>query len=197
MDEGSSNKKLIIRNESERIVMGEVYIPMHLDSFNTTMTKDEIKRVAYDFMRKGLLDHIDEMHNYQKSGSYVVESFIARTGDPDFVEGSWVLATKIENDEVWGKVVRGEYNGYSIGGRSTREKAIVKLTRVQDMELKTERSIDSEMEPHDHKVHLIFDRDGKLIPTWTSRELDHEHEVIYTTATGIAKNHNHRFVVVE
>ena len=177
--------------------MGEVYIPMHLDSFNTTMTKEEIKRVAYDFMRKGYLDHIDEMHNYEKSGSYVVESFIARKGDPDFVEGSWVLATKIENDDVWDKVQRGEYNGYSISGKAKREKAMVKLTRIQDMELTTERSADPGVVPHEHVIHLIFDKDGKTVPTWTSRSLDHEHEVLYTTATEIANGHNHRFIVVE
>lgn len=177
--------------------MGEVYVPMHLDTFNTTMTKEEIKRVAYEFMRKGMLDHIDEMHNYQKSGSYVVESFIARAGDPDFVEGSWVLATKIEDDVVWDKVIRGEYNGYSIGGKATREKALVKLTRIKELELRTENNSDSSFEEHNHAIHLMFDKGGKIIPTWTSTEHDHAHEVCYTTATELAENHNHRFVVIE
>ncbi len=197
MDTTLPHKNLIIRNDFERIVMGEVYVPMHLDTFHTTMTKEEIKRVAYDFMRKGLLDHIDIMHDYKKSGCYVVESFIARAGDPDFVEGSWVLATKIVDDSLWQRVLNGEFNGYSIGGRATREAALVNLTRLKEIELRTQPSINSDIEEHTHVIHAFFDDEGNLIPTWTSKDVGHEHRVLSATATEIELNHNHRYVVVE
>jgi hypothetical protein len=191
----SGERRLVLRDEKERIVMGEVYIPNFVDTFGTTMTPEEVKRVAYDFMRKGLLDHIDEMHNYQKSGNYVVESFIARKGDPDFVEGSWVIATKIENDEVWKKILNGEYNGYSIAGRSNKQRAYVSLSKIKELEVESEENLDGPLPPHVHRIHLIFNDDHRIFPTWTDTALDHAHEVLYTTATERELDHSHRFVV--
>lgn len=188
-------KRLIIRNDYERVVFGEVYLPNHIDTAETAMTREEVKRVAYEFMRRSMLTKIDEMHNYKESGCYVVESFIARPGDPEFVEGAWVLGTKIDNDEVWEKVLNGEYNGYSIAGRAIREPAAVRLTRVVEMEVETELSEGDE--PHSHYIHLFFNKDNQLAPCWTSSTLGHAHQVVATTATELTNDHLHKFIVVE
>jgi len=189
-------RHLIVRNDYEQVVFGEVYLPNHVDTAETAMTPDEVKRVAYDFMKRMMLTKIDEMHNYTESGCYVVESFIARPGDPDFVEGSWVLGTKIENDEVWEKVLKGEYNGYSIAGRALREPQVVRLSRVVEMEVETDENI-GDYEAHSHYIHLFFNDNNTLAPCWTSKTLGHSHKVTMTTATDDAEGHNHKFVVVE
>lgn len=197
MSEVALHKRKILRNDYERIVFGEVYIPNHVDTAETAMTPEEVKRVAYDFMKRSLLTRIDEMHNYTESGCYVVESFIARPGDPDFVEGAWVLATKIENNDVWEKVLRGEYNGYSIAGLAGKESQLVKLTRITEMELTTEDNIEGPFAPHSHYVHLFFSDNGDLVPGWTGLSNNHAHQVTKTTATDETDAHNHKFVVVE
>lgn len=195
----SPEKQLIVRKDTpyERIVMGEVYIPERVDTFNTAMTVEEVQRVAYDFMRRGLLTRIDEMHNQEESGCYVVESFIARAGDPDFIEGSWVLATQIVGDALWNKVLSGEYNGYSIMGHANRQAEMVTLTKVTELETETEDNLSGPLPTHKHTIHLIFGNEGSVIPTWTTNDLGHNHEVILTTATETAIDHNHRFVVIE
>jgi len=192
----SNDKQLVIRDTYERIVFGEVYIPNHIDAHGTTMTREEVKRVAYDFLRKGFVNKIDEQHSWKESGCYVVESFIARDGDPDFVPGSWVLGTKIEGDALWQKVLNGEYNGYSIAGYSEREKAYVSLTRTRESDIETEFCLADGIDKHSHMIHIIFDDGGKIIPTWTSESFGHSHEVILSTATEIEASHNHRFVSV-
>jgi hypothetical protein len=41
-------------------------------------------------MRKNALSRIDVQHDRKESGSYVVESFIARDDDSVFIPGAWV-----------------------------------------------------------------------------------------------------------
>lgn len=189
----ATNKHLIVRDSYERIVFGEVYRPGFVDSHGTTMTVDEIRRVAYDFMKKGYVNRIDEQHSWKESGCYVIESFVARENDPDFYPGSWVLGTQIVGDTIWEKVLNGEYNGYSIAGYSGRNKVYVNLTRVTEADIETELNLAEDVTKHSHVVHLMFDPSGKVIPTWTSDALGHTHEVLLSTATEIELNHNHRF----
>ena len=102
------------------MVFGEVYAPGFPDSQGDFMTPDEIKKMAYNFLRKGL----DVEHRRQPlaepSGSYVVESFIARDGDPIFIPGSWVLGVKVPDQSVWQMVKSGELNGFSLDGFGVR-----------------------------------------------------------------------------
>jgi hypothetical protein len=181
----------------ERIVFGEVYIPNRLDTYDTAMTPEEVRRVAYDFMKRGLLTKIDQMHNYEESGCYVVESFVARPGDPDFIEGSWVLGTQIVGDVLWQRVLDGEVNGYSIAGLSSRQPAMVTLTKVSELETETDPNLSGPLPQHSHTIHMIFDSDGNIIPTWTTNNFGHNHEVLMTTATEHNIDHSHRFTVME
>jgi hypothetical protein len=182
----------------EQLVYGEVYIPERLDTYGTTMTHEDVRRVAYDFMAKGLYSAIDEMHDQIFDKGHVVESFIARANDPDgFIEGSWVLGVRVTDQGVWDKIVRGEYNGFSIYGYSNRETAMVSLSHVSEIELTTEDSTDGPIPPHSHAVHLIFNDESVPLPTWTNSVLEHIHRVVGTTATELEIDHAHRFVVVE
>ena len=57
---------------------------------------------------------MDTEHNHQVSGATIVESFIARKGDPDFAEGAWVLGVRMTDGELWERVKSGELNGFSV-----------------------------------------------------------------------------------
>jgi hypothetical protein len=182
----------------EQIVYGEVYIPDRVDTYGTTMTPDDVRRVAHDFMAKGLTRAIDEMHDQVFDKGHVVESFVARANDPDgFIEGSWVLGVRVTNSEVWDKILRGEYNGFSIYGYAGRETALVQLSHITEVEVTTEDSTDGPIPPHSHAVHLIFNDASIPLPTWTAETLEHVHRVVGTTATELEIDHAHRFVVVE
>ena len=51
-------------------------------SLGDYMSREEIKKMAYGFMKKSALSQIDTNHNQQPNGCYVVESFIARDDEP-------------------------------------------------------------------------------------------------------------------
>ena len=72
--------------------------------------------MAYGFMQKGITDHIDLNHDGVHCGAVVVESFIAREGDPDFIPGSWVVGVHVPDNDTWNLIKTGELNGFSLEG---------------------------------------------------------------------------------
>lgn len=103
----------------KHIVYGEVYVPGdpgHRDAHGQWMTAEEIEKMAHRFMENLRLTQVDRQHDAEPDEGIVVESFIAREGDPDFTPGAWVVATKILNDETWEAIMKGEITGYSMAG---------------------------------------------------------------------------------
>lgn len=100
----------------KRIVYGEVYVPNEMDAHGQWMTAEEIEKMAHRFMENLRLTQIDKQHDWEPDEGVVVESFIARPGDPDFTPGAWVLGTKILKEETWQAILKGEITGYSMAG---------------------------------------------------------------------------------
>lgn len=103
-------------DQYKRIVYGEVYVPYERDTDGNWMTPEEIEKMAHKFMENLRLTQIDKLHDAEPDEGIVVESFIARPGDPDFTPGAWVLGTKILKEETWQAILKGEITGYSIAG---------------------------------------------------------------------------------
>jgi hypothetical protein len=104
-----------------RIAEGIVYSPMTVDSQGDYATAQEIEAAAHNFIAQGLVKSIDVGHSGQPSGSTVVESRIAKASDPDYPQGSWVMAVKC-SAPVWAQVKAGELKAFSIGGKAQRVK---------------------------------------------------------------------------
>lgn len=101
-----------------RIVMGEVLVPELTDAHGDTVRAEEVQRAAHRFLERG--GAVGEMHRRFGGVGTVVESFIARRGDPDFTPGAWVVAVRC-SEETWRKVASGELSGFSIGGYARRK----------------------------------------------------------------------------
>lgn len=111
-----------------QVVYGEVYAPNRLDAQHEFMTAEEIRLMAWRFAKNGMTQKVDVNHdNNPVAKVEIVESFIARAGDPDFLEGSWVIGVHIEDPETWQKVLDGELNGFSLEAMVTREVSEVEL----------------------------------------------------------------------
>jgi hypothetical protein len=176
----------------EQLVFGEVYAPGFPDSQGDFMTRDAIKKMAYEFMRKSAMGNIDTQHNQSPNGSYVVESFIARDDDPMFIPGSWVMGVKCADAE-WQLVKCGELNGFSLDGMATRTPVILELD-IPDV-VKGETTISDN---HSHTFFVKFDKDGAFLGGHTSPARDgHIHQIKAGTCTEMASGHNHRFSFIE
>jgi hypothetical protein len=69
--------------------------------------------------------HVGLMHKQLIDGkAQIVESYVApcnfSMGGQQVKQGSWILATKIVDPELWKAVKSGELGGYSIGGNANR-----------------------------------------------------------------------------
>lgn len=102
------------QKEEKRLVYGIVYEPNKADWQYEFMSEETIENMAHNFMLH--YRQIDTNHDFMKGTGGVVESFIARKGDPDFPKGSWILVTKVFDDKVWEQIKKGEITGYSLAG---------------------------------------------------------------------------------
>lgn len=186
--------KIVIKSEKQRIVLAPVYTPMRVDTDNEAMTAAEIEKMAYAFMESGHWEAIHTNHDGIKNGCRVVESFVARKGDPDFIEGEWVLGLRITNDQIWSKVLKGELNGFSWGTSKTPTytPVIVQLLHPVEGIGTTKEASTEDMEEHMHGVKVQFDEFANVVPTYTEVVMNHAHLILKGTATEEAAAHSHR-----
>lgn len=179
--------------EAKRIVWAEVYAPDRPDADKEFMRAPEIEKMAYHFMRSMKLDSVDSQHdNVLVDGCCVVESFIARKGDPDFIEGAWVVGMHVNNDDMWEKICKGEINGFSI------EAMVIKDAQTIEMDIPPVLSgLTQKSENHSHDFLVAYDQNGTFLGGKTSVANDHYHIIKRGTITEEAEGHTHRFSHVE
>ena len=100
----------------QQIVFGEVYVPDRRDSDGNYMTAATIEKMAHDFLANSRNSRISKGHDGNPDKGCVVESFIAREKDPDFIAGSWVVGVHVPDAQVWKSIEAGELTGFSIEG---------------------------------------------------------------------------------
>jgi cation transport regulator ChaB len=115
-------------DESRRLVYGVVYEPNVPDAHDDMMTADEIEKACHGFMRKyatlraasGLEHQVD----VGRDQVVIVENSIApvdyRLGTQTVTKGSWVMVTKVLDDQIWADVQAQRYTGYSFEGWGRR-----------------------------------------------------------------------------
>ena len=126
-------------NDEKRVLKGPVLRPEIEDRHGTVISKEVIEAACWDFMERMKAEtqktgpklmhegeHNDEVFNEALS---IVESYITdedmtykvvQAGGEDtelFVPaGSWMMAMKVHDDEIWRAVKDGHFRGFSIGG---------------------------------------------------------------------------------
>ena len=106
-------------DNKKQIVFGEVYVPDVRDTDGEFMTAETIEKMAHNFLANKKNFEISKSHDGNTDKGCVVESFIAREGDPDFIPGSWVIGVHVPDVEIWKQVEDGTLTGFSIEGRGT------------------------------------------------------------------------------
>lgn len=183
----------IVKLEEElQIVYAEVYVPNVPDSDDDFMTIETVREMAHDFLASGRVTKIDVNHSREDVEAAVVESFIARKGDPDFIENSWVAGVKIYDSEIWDQVKKGEINGFSLDG----------IGKAEDTDLVIEipefvKGATDEVEGHIHAFKVHFGEGGEFLGGRTVDDSDHVHLIQRGTLTEETNDHAHRFSYVE
>lgn len=105
----------------QMVVYGIVSEPNVIDLQGDRLSKSEIRAACHKFMQTG--QRIGKEHSGVAKAS-IIESYIAPT---DFKcngqvvkSGSWVMAVKIHDNDLWQAVKKGDITGFSIAGTGTR-----------------------------------------------------------------------------
>lgn len=181
-------------DSARQMLWMEVYTPLVPDSQGDFMTAEEIEKTAYNFMRGMRQYNVDTEHNLQKNDTVVIESFIARKGDPEFNAGAWVVGMHVLSPQVWDKVEKGELNAVSMYGSGSRDDAIIELEIPDDGIVKGDTH---GSDGHQHVFFLQFDQNGKMVKGETDEVAGHRHVIKGGTITEIAAGHRHRYSVAD
>lgn len=186
----------------QQVAFGVVYMPNVVDTHGDFMRADEIRKAAYDLMRRGTTDAIDTRHNNQKSGAYIVESFLSRKGDPDFpIEGSWVVGIHVPDPELWAEIEKGELGGLSMEVVAKRKAGVdVDATLTPLYANGTAIGKTQEASNHEHTYEVAYGEDGGFLGGRTNTVDGHFH-IIKSGAIGVLTEetlgHSHRFSTIE
>jgi len=176
----------------QRIVLGEVYSPDRPDAQGEFMRADEIRKMAHEFVMSKKIDQVDVMHDNQLVPCHVVESFIARDGDPDFIPGSWVIAMQFPEGDLWDRVKKGGINGFSMEALVSRHEQELEVDIPPVVTGKTSKSDD-----HEHEFFVSYDAHGQFKGGTTDSVKGHQHAIKAGTHTEVASGHSHRFSSVD
>lgn len=179
--------------EEQRIVYAEVYAPNRPDVHGEFMTAEDIREMAHGFLASKRVDQVDTQHdNKVTSGVTVVESFIARDDDPDFIAGSWVVGVHVDDDDLWEKVKKGELNSFSVEALVIKEEVEVEIEIPEKVTGTT-----TEADGHSHTFEVAYDDQGNLKGGRTNVVDGHMHVIKTGTVTEISKGHRHKFSAVD
>ena len=183
----------IVKKDTEhKVVKGVVYAAGYVDTDGETISPEDVRKMARDFLANRKEKNIDIQHNWKESGCVVVESYFLEKNDGTFPDNSWIIAVKC-TDEIWEKVEKGELNGFSIGGYAEKypKKVLVEVAKTITGE--TEANLNKDIIPeHQHNFIVYVDKDGETIKGVTDTVFEHYHIIAHGTATEMELEHNHR-----
>lgn len=122
-------------NDERRLAYAAVLVPGEPDSDGDVVTAEKVEEVAHKWLEE--YRNIDLMHTLSPANATVVESYVTpaemSVGDYTLPQGTWVMGSKINDDDVWSAIKNGELTGYSIMGV---RKAAFKSASISEAALK-------------------------------------------------------------
>tara|TARA_R110000751_G_scaffold16777_5_gene52735 strand:- start:340 stop:927 length:588 start_codon:yes stop_codon:yes gene_type:complete len=127
-----SNLSLAKVDEAKRLIIGAALIPNKLilrrdeggNEYQVYFSEATIKQASELYLMSNNQSSATYEHREDINGITAVESWIVSDTKMDksniyglnLPKGSWVLSMKIDNAEVWDKIINKEVKGYSIEG---------------------------------------------------------------------------------
>lgn len=178
----------------EHLAFSEVLVPNTPNTMGDFHTEQSVRDFAYGFMVRGFGLDINHEQEDLPGKIHVVESFIARAGDPDFTVGAWVVGVYIPDDAIWKQVLDGDINGFSWDATVSFLSATVE---VPDTNLATGTTQPDMTDGHTHEFVALLDADGRVTSGSTSESQGHTHSLSYHTFTDTAAGHRHIYNVAK
>ncbi len=120
------------KEEEERFILGIVLepndgadgAPLAPDTQGDIYSREDIRRAAHGFMEKYRVLGLEHEDSLRDSQAVILESYLApvafKLNGQSVRAGTWLLAERILDDDLWKRIKDGELNAYSIGGDAVR-----------------------------------------------------------------------------
>lgn len=111
--------------DEQRYILGEVLIPGETDSQGDIYDEDTVRQAAHEFMRGFMRGKLGLQHEGRLTSEVdLLESYIAPIDmeiEGRYVKrGTWLMAWRVNDDQMWDDVKSGRLTGFSIGGEAIR-----------------------------------------------------------------------------
>jgi hypothetical protein len=118
-------------DEEKRLVIGLALVPdkkIYRNNggfeYNITFSKDTVRKASEKYLKSLKIHNATIEHEMEVDGVFLTESWIVEDTAKDktalyglnAAEGSWAVAMRVENEDVWQDVKDGKYLGFSIEG---------------------------------------------------------------------------------
>ena len=118
-------------NEDKRLVIGLALVPNKLIyrrnrgfEYNITFSEQTVRKASEKYLKSLKLHNTTVAHETEVDGVFLTESWIVE--DPlldktalyglNAPKGAWAVSMRVENDDLWNKIKKGDYLGFSIEG---------------------------------------------------------------------------------
>jgi site-specific DNA-adenine methylase len=113
----------VFKTDEERFVLGVVLEPETVDAQDDIYSAAEVRDAAHRFMEQ--YQNIGLMHQGLVNGRVkILESYLAPTSfsldGAQVKKGTWLLAVRVLDEELWAQIKNGDLTGLSIGGSAAR-----------------------------------------------------------------------------
>lgn len=123
-----NEKQVFLQKDDKHLIVGAVLIPDKpiyrnngKEEYFLQFSSQTIEKLAYEYLMNGRMYNVTTDHQDIADNICLVESWI-KTSDNDKSNdygidvpiGSWLVAMKVENEDVWSRIKSGELRGYSI-----------------------------------------------------------------------------------
>lgn len=181
--------------EWQQVAWAEVLVPEVPNTYGDYYTREAIVEFRDGYMKSNyILDIEHDLVDVKNKDYYVVESFIARDDDPEFVPGSWVLGIKVLSDSLWQDILAGEINGFSFEALVAMEP--IEWTYEDEARIVYGVTEEDPFDGHTHTFMVVLGPLNKVISGSTGVTDDHWHEIDTHTITKKSHGHTHRYQVL-
>jgi DNA adenine methylase len=106
----------------EKMVYGIVLEPNVVDAQGDIIAEEEIKKTAHKFMED--YQKLGYQHEEFNKKLKIMESYLApqelSINNAIVRKGTWLMAVRVLDDDIWKEVQDGKITGFSIGGKGIR-----------------------------------------------------------------------------
>ena len=128
-------------DEDKRLVIGLALVPNKLIyrrnrgfEYNITFSEQTVRKASEKYLKSLKLHNTTVAHETEVDGVFLTESWIVENPlldktavyGLDAPKGAWAVSMRVENDDLWERIKKGDYLGFSIEGMFTEQEEFSK-----------------------------------------------------------------------